>query len=189
MKFRTLLAAGALVGAAAALGTSQVQRLDLETMVSLTDNAIYGEIVSKRAFVIDEHPRHGTDLFFTVLTIEGQSMRDGRKITVDVCYPGGFVSETRGVWNSEAPSDDDTQVGNKIVAFYGWLDDMGGCSGNRLWASHGGLFRTVEGPNGVTVLGRGDGYAVRYNMKVKDLEVGVRNIARELDRKKAEELK
>jgi len=63
------------------------------------------------------------------------------------------------------------QLGNRVVAFYRWSDQLGGgLSGNALMAAHGGLFRTVDGPHGTAVLGRGQGYAVSANVRLGDLE-------------------
>ena len=42
-----------------------------------------------------------------------------------------------------------------------------------LYASHGGVYRTVDGPQGVVVLGRGEGYAVKNNTRLDHLEVAI----------------
>ena len=43
---------------------------------------------------------------------------------------------------------------NRVVAFYKWLDNMGGdVAANGLYASHGGLYRVIDGPSGAVVLG------------------------------------
>ena len=95
-------------------------------------------------------------------------------ITVEVTYHGGFLNDTEGVFNSEAPSADDVKVGNRVLAFYAWRDNMGGgVAANALIAAHGGLFRAVEGPGGATVLGRGQGYAVNQNVRVSSLETAL----------------
>ena len=93
--------------------------------------------------------------------------------------PGGFLDETNGVWNSEAPRDDEVEIGQRVVVFYKWLDDMGGgVSGNALYAMHGGLFRTAVGPKGRVVLGRGQGYAIRQNATLDDVDSAVSSIRR-----------
>ena len=54
---------------------------------------------------------------------------------------------------------------------------MGGnVAGNALMAMHGGIYRTVSGPTSTVALGRGDGYAIRYNTKVSDLTTAIRDI-------------
>ena len=116
--------------------------------------------------------------FFTKLTIAGRRLYDGQPTTVEVAFRGGFVSPTEGVFNSEAPAADDVAVGKRVVAFYRWADDMGGgFADNALVAAHGGLYRTVEGPLGAAVLGRGEGYAIAANRRVADLETAVRTLA------------
>jgi hypothetical protein len=168
-----------LFGALALIGGTawaQIERLDLPAMVAKTDNAVYAEITAKRVFRVD-HPLDGPELFFTTLTLEGRSLRDGTALAVDVTFPGGFISETEGVHNSEAPSAEDIKLGNRVVAFYKWTHNMGGdVRGNALYASHGGLYRTVDGPKGTVVLGRGEGYAVDKNLALGELETAVRTL-------------
>jgi hypothetical protein len=180
-----LLLAGAAV-AAVALGPvqiAQIERLTLDQMVAKTDDSVLAEITAKRVFRVD-HPIDGPELYFTTLTLQGESLETGQPLTVDVTFPGGFLDEENGVHNSEAPSDDDTRVGNVVVAFYAWSDDMGGdVAANALYASHGGLFRTVAGPTGTVVLGRGEGYAVAANKSVGALTDSIRAIVSEEKRK------
>jgi hypothetical protein len=83
-----------------------------------------------------------------------------------------------GVFNSEAPSADDIAIGNKVVAFYKWTNNMGGdLSGNALYASHGGLYRTFTArTNGVIVQGRGEGYAITSNRTLVELRQQVNQV-------------
>jgi len=162
--------AALLLGALTAVAPAQIKSFTLEEMVQTADGAVFGQIVGSRAFRVD-HPVDGDQLYFTELTVQGKSLKDGTPTTVTVTYNGGFISESEGVFNSEAPAKDDVKVGNKVVAFYAWTDNMGGdVAANGLVASHGGLYRTVEGPRGTTVLGRGEGYALRNNLRIGDLE-------------------
>ena len=173
---RFLLPALALA-AAGAVGLAKIERLTLDEMISRTENTVYGEIIAKKAFRVD-HPIDGPELYFTTLTIEGRSLIDGSKITVDVTYHGGWINEEEGVWNSEAPTEEETAVGKRIVAFYKWSNNMGGdVAANYLYASHGGLFRTQDGPKGTVVLGRGEGYAVQKNIRLGDLDTAVTSIS------------
>jgi hypothetical protein len=173
MKFHTTIRRWLLASSALAvltvIGRAEIERLSLGEMVARTDNAIYGTITQKKVIRID-HPKDGPELYFTSLTIEGTSLRDGKPTTATVWFGGGFVDATHGVWNSEAPKTDDQRVGNRVVAFYKWTDDMGGGqSGNALFAWHGGLYRTFDAPKGVIVQGRGTGYAVPENLTLDDL--------------------
>ncbi|MFN0007144.1 MAG: hypothetical protein ACKVXR_04485 [Planctomycetota bacterium] len=171
-----LTAAALLV--AATLGTAQIERLDLKQMVEKADNAVFGTIVNKHVIRID-HPVDGPELYFTTLTIEGRSLRDDKELTVDVVFAGGFIDEENGVNNSEAPSADDTRIGNRVVAFYKWSENLGGqLAGNGLYASHGGLYRTIETRGRTVVLGRGEGYAIERNVEHSALQSEVASIVK-----------
>ena len=147
-------------------------------MIARTDDAVYGTITEKHVIRID-HKRDGPDLYFTSLTIEGKSLKNDRALTVTVWFGGGFIDATHGVWNSEAPKADDQKIGNRIVAFYKWVDNMGGDhAGNALYAWHGGLFRTFEATKGVIVQGRGDGYAIPLNVTLSDLRQQIAQAAK-----------
>ena len=159
------------------IGQAQIARLSLEDMTTLTDNGIVGTITGRK--VIDLSNDTEGMLIYTVLTIEGESLYDGRKTTVDVVKRGGWIDREAGLgtWDSEAPSDDETALGKRIVAYYHWVDNIGsGVGANRLFASHGSLFRTVEGPQGLVVMGRGDGYAIENNMQLSSLQKATRAI-------------
>ena len=170
----------AIVGVAGvAASSAQIERLSLSEMLAKTDNSVLAEITASKVFRVD-HPIDGDELYFTTLTLQGKSLETGQPITVDVTFPGGFLDDERGVHNSEAPSADDVQVGNVIVAFYKWSDNMGGdVAANALYASHGGLFRTVDGPTGPVVLGRGEGYAIDANKSVTALTASIKSIVTE----------
>lgn len=178
MKFspQALLASAVALTALGLAGTAQIERLDLPTMVAKTDNCVFGTIVDKHVVRID-HEVDGPELYFTTLTIEGRSLETDAPLTVDVSFPGGFVSPTEGVRNSEAPSNDDIQIGNQIVAFYKHSENMGGdFAGNALYASHGGLFRAFE-RNGTIIQGRGEGYALPVNVRLPELKTQVTALA------------
>ena len=171
---RSLLCWGLLLGAFSVVSHAQIKSFSLEEMVLKADQAVYGQIIGSRVFRVDS-PIDGEGLFFTTITIQGRTLAAGQATTVDVTFRGGFLNETEGVFNSEAPAADDVKVGKRVVAFYRWTDDLGGgVPGNVLMVGHGGLYRTVEGPNGPAVLGRGEGYAVTTNRYLAQLESAVR---------------
>ncbi|HVS10191.1 MAG TPA: hypothetical protein VMS76_09995 [Planctomycetota bacterium] len=174
-----LLAVPALI-VGAALGIAQIERLDLRQMVEPTraENAVLGTITAKQVFRVD-HPVDGPELYFTRMTIQGKSLYDGSDLTAEVTFAGGFVSPNEGVHNSEAPSADDTRIGNTVVAFYRWTNNMGGdVAGNALYAAHGGLFRVAKAGADQVVLGRGEGYAIARNVRVPVLEAEIRELRR-----------
>jgi hypothetical protein len=158
-------------------GRGQIETLDLPRMVARTQEALSGRITGARVFKVE--PRDGDTLYFSALTVAGRSLRDGDERTLEVLYRGGFLSDEDGVFNSEAPAADDVRVGNDVVVFTAWYDDLGGgVSGHLLYAAHGGLYRAVEAPSGALVLGRGRGYAVASNVRLDDLEAAIREVAK-----------
>lgn len=170
-----LLAAAALV-CTTALGFAQIERLDLPQMVAKTDNAVVGKIVDKKVVRIDDEV-DGPELYYTTLTIEGTSLYDGTTISVPVTFAGGFISPTEGANNSEAPAADEVRLGNEVVAFYKWTNNMGGgMKANQLYAAHGGIYRVAQTRNGQVALGKGDGYALSSNVRVADLRTQISKI-------------
>jgi hypothetical protein len=170
--FALLAIAAALVGVSA-LGKAMIERLDLAQMVQKTDNTVFGTIVARNVVRID-HPVDGPELYFTTLTIEGRSLENDKPVTVDVSHMGGWIDETHGSFNSEAPSADDTKVGNKVVCFYKHVENMGGdFAGNVIYTWHGGIYRTFERKSDTIVQGRGDGYAISNNVTLSDLQAQI----------------
>ena len=146
-------------------------------MVEKTDDAVVGEIIGKEVFRVD-HPVDGPELYYTTLFIRGESLYSGQEKTASVTFPGGFIDENNGVYNSEAPSADEIRNGNVVVAFYKWSDNMGGdVAANALYASHGGLYTTFEtSGQGTIVQGRGDGYAIAQNTTKTALKASIQQI-------------
>jgi hypothetical protein len=175
LSFDKLGAIGIALTATSVLAWASIARLDLAAMMKLSDDAVIGTITGRETIRID-HPVDGPELYFTKLTIEGHSLKDDKNATVDVWFGGGFVDAKHGVHNSEAPSDDDQKVGNKVVVFYHWEQNMGGDhAGNAIVAWHGGLFRTFEARNGKTIVqGRGEGYAIPVNVELGELTTQVK---------------
>ena len=180
---RLSLVAIALLGLGS-LGLAKIKALTLEQMVAETDDAVVGTIVDKEVFSFD-HPIDGPDLFFTNLTVEGRSLKNGEPTTVVITFAGGFKEDGNGVWNSEAPSAEDTMLGNHVVAFYKHTTNMGGdLEANSLYAAHGGLYRTIEGRKGVVVQGRGTDYAIPSNIALADLDQRITEIDEEIQKAK-----
>jgi len=157
---------------------AQVLRLDLSEMLERVDDVVAGEIVAQELLAHPDPSGEGT-LWFTRITVDGRSLIDGREIVVDLHILGGMDAQGEGVWNSEAPMPEEVLPGGRVVVFYKWLDDMcAGLPGNFLYTMHGGLYRTVTGPAGPVVLGRGEGYPVRHNLRLDDLDQAVRTLTR-----------
>lgn len=179
--FRLPVLTGAVLAIAGTFGLAQIEWLDLPKMVAKADNAIHGKITKHEVIVIEDHPVDGPELYYTHLTIEGRSLVSGAPLTAVVTYPGGWIDDQRGVNNSEAPSADEVKVGNEVVAFYKWSDNMGGdLAANALYASHGGIYRVVKGRGGKIVLGKGVGYAISSNVPLGELDSRITAIDQEL---------
>lgn len=189
MKQHKLLFAGLALAIGGAIGQAQIKQLSLTELTTLADNAVIGTVVASH--VIDlGNERDGYELYYTIFTIEGDSIYNGRKTTVDVVARGGWIDKDRGIgcWNSEAPQASEIAVGKQVAAYYKWVDNIGrGTGANILYASHGSLFRTAKGPNGLVVLGRGNGYAINKNMKLSSLRTASRTILDQAAKKKLEE--
>jgi hypothetical protein len=174
----TIAACGVIIGSAA-IGTAQIERLDLPTMLQKADDAVYGTITHSEAIRID-HPVDGPELYYTHITVDGRSLSTGLPSQTVITFHGGFIDDENGVYNSEAPSADDVKIGSKVVAFYSWTDNMGGdLAANALYAGHGGIYQTVKGRKGTVVLGRGDGFAVNKNIMLADLDSEVSRLRKE----------
>jgi len=188
--YKILPYAALLLLALTPLLTAQILRLTLEQMVERTDGAVHGTITASHVTHLPE-TKDGVDMFFTTLTIEGENLISGQSQTIAVSFPGGFVDEHTGVWNSEAPSTDDQRIGNRVVAFWKVCDDLGGgFSGNALYTSHGGLLRTFEDKRGrAIVLGRGKGYAVELNQRLPVLRKSIKGLDRAKQERKTEKRK
>jgi hypothetical protein len=178
---RALLALVALL-AAAAVASAQIERLTLRQMMERVDGAVRGEIIGRQVHRVP-HPEPGAGpLYYTSLVVQGTSLVDGSAATVTVSHPGGFIDGKEGVWNSEAPTLAETEVGKEVVVFYKWSADMGGgYASNALYASHGGLYTVFEARRGGKIVqGRGDGYAVPQNQRVTGLSADIERLAREI---------
>ena len=169
----TLLPLVALALSAAA-GAS-IERLTLRQMIGKADAGVVGEIKSREVLAVPL-ARDGEEMTFTRLEISGHDLVSGKPVSVQISYPGGVLPGRRGGHNSEAPSQDDVKIGNRVVAFYKWSDNMGGgYASHALYASHGGLFRTFKDKKGrVVVQGRGSSFAVPKNIRLQDLRSAAR---------------
>jgi hypothetical protein len=170
-----------------AIASASIERLTLRQMVERADDAVFGEIIEREVTAVPLE-RDGEEMYFTTLHVRGQSVLNGKQVTVTVSYPGGVLNKRRGSFNSEAPSADDVALGGKVLVFYKWSDNMGGgFAANALYASHGGLFKSFKDKQGrVVVKGRGKGYAVPKNLRLTQLETDARKYKQDHERKQRE---
>lgn len=158
------------------LPEARIEEMNLKRMMQTADGAVFAEVVAREVFFAPE--TNGPGLYFTRLTLEGVTLEDGTAIRVDVVHLGGVLDEDYGAYVSEAPSADDTAIGTRVIAFYTWVDNLGGgVAGNALYGAQGGIFRAVEGPTGTVVLGRGAGFALAHNLSVDALTAAIQELA------------
>ena len=169
---------------ASATSTAQIERLNLTQMVAKTDEAVMGKIVGRDVFRVD-HPVDGPELYYTTLTIQGESLYSGADKLHSVTFPGGFINDRDGVFNSEAPTADESAIGNIVVVFSKWSDNMGGdVAANALYASHGGIYQTFIARSKDTVVqGRGTGYALELNTESTQFKTQINTILEALGRR------
>ena len=166
------------VTAVASVATAQILRVNLTEIVQKTDDVVLGKIVKKNVVRID-HPVDGPEIYFTTLSIEGTSLETKKPVTVDVSFMGGFIDAEHGSFNSEAPSADDTKLGNRVVCFYRYSENMGGdFSGFEIFGWHGGIYRTFERGGKVFVQGRGEAYAIPSNIELVELTKQIGEVAK-----------
>lgn len=149
-------------------GNACIEELDLAGMVSKTDSAIQGTITDVRTvrFV----PEGDDRLIFTILTVEGTDLYTGNAVTAEAAFLGGtFEGDSMTVTSMPAPSE--YRLGNEVVVFRGQVEGWGPEIDHCVYASFGGLFRTIDTKNGNIILGKGEGTAIESNTRVADLKV------------------
>ena len=115
---RTLASLALLALTLATPAPAEIKAYDLRGMLAEAGGCVFGRIVDKKVQRV-VHPRDG-ELYFTSIFVEGECLMTGADVSVEIKYMGGFVDDEHGAYNSEAPSEDATRVGRRVVAFYGW---------------------------------------------------------------------
>ena len=175
-----LLGAAALACVAATTYVqASIESFTLETMLARVDNAVVGKIVDRHVFKATD-PVDGT-MYFTTITVEGNSLLDGAPMTLPVTYYGGWINEDEGSTTSVTPEASETALGKNVIAFYIENDEMGyGVGGNQLFAMHGGLFQVVQRRSKVLALGKGQGFAIDANIEMSKLRGRTQKIVSDL---------
>lgn len=167
-----------LLGAATALllvqvGSACIEELDLGKMVSKTDYAVQGSITDVHS--VQFTPQGEEDpIIYTVVTVEGEDLYSGQQVTREAAFVGGsFEGRTMTVTSMPAPSE--YRLGNDVVLFSGPVEGWGPEIDHCVYASMGGIFRTVDTKKGDVVLGKGEGFAIDQNLLVSDLKQQISN--------------
>jgi hypothetical protein len=161
-----------LLGAAAALlmvqvGSACIEELDLGKMVSKTDYAVQGSITDVHS--VQFTPAGEEDpIIYTIVTVEGKDLYTGQQVTHEAAFVGGTY-EGRSMTVTSMPAPSEYRLGNDVVLFSGPVEGWGPEISHCVYASMGGIFRTVDTKKGEVVLGKGEGFAVESNVLVSDL--------------------
>lgn len=157
-------------------GNACIEELDLKMMVSKTDVSVHGTITNVRT--VKFTPVNDDRLIYTILTIEGTNLYDNSPLTVDAAFLGGtFEGESMMVTSMPAPSE--YRLGNDVVVFSGKVEGWGPEVDRCVYASMGGIFRTVDSRNGKVVLGKGKGFAVENNQLISGLISNIAQVNKE----------
>ena len=166
MKLLRWLTASAAILLLMQAGNACIEELDLQNMISKTDVAVQGTITDVRT--VKYTPENDDLLIYTIVTIEGTSLYDNSQITVDAAFLGGtFEGESMMVTSMPAPSE--YRLGNDVVVFSGTVQGWGPDIDRCVYASMGGIFRTIDSRKGAVVLGKGKGFAIEGNQLVSTL--------------------
>ncbi len=147
-----------------------VEALTLSQMVQKTDAAVLGTITDVHSvlFVPDGEGR----MIYTVVTIQGEDLYTGLPRTIDAAFVGGtHKGESMLVTSMPAPSE--YRIGNEVLIFSGKVEGWGPEIDRCVYASMGGIFRTVDTRKGLVLLGKGKGTAVERNIRLSDLRTGI----------------
>jgi len=158
--------------------TAAIKALNLEELMSISSGVVYGEIVKKDVLRFDWADMQ--NVTHTKLTIEGEELTTGQKVTRELYYMGGSVE---GQLDSPctAPKEHQTRVGAKVVAFY-WFDETLISGGANKIFCFANLNQVLKGSGDPTVIGLGEGAAISHNIKLSSLRTEVQRIHQKLQK-------
>jgi len=167
------IALALLLAAAAALPVSAaIKATTLQELMEISTGVVQGQIISKDVVKLDWADMN--DLTFTRLTIRGEELTTGERVTRELYFMGG-------VWNgqvdspSTAPREHQTRVGASVVAFY-WFDSGLAEQGANKIFCFANIYQVQQGAGEPTVIGMGPGAAVSQNVKLSLLNAQVKSI-------------
>lgn len=157
-----------IVAAVAALPVAAaIKALNLEQLMSLTDDVVYGTIVDKEVVKLD-HPWKGA--VYTKLTVQGESLRHGKEITTEIVFHGSHDPSDDYIV-SEMPELQDSRVGGKVLLLSSKTNELGK---RNLVHNLAGLYRVESGFGEPVLVGKGEGFAFPENTKLSDVRERVR---------------
>lgn len=148
-------------------GSACIEELNLSQMIAKTDSAVHGTITDVRTvkYVAAENDQR----IYTILTVEGEDLYTGQQVTAEAAFLGGtYQGESMTVTSMPAPSE--YRLGNEVVVFRGVVEGWHPEIDHAVYASMGGIFRTVDTKKGTVALGKGEGFAIENNVRISSLK-------------------
>lgn len=165
------------VAAVAALPIgAAIKAMNLEEVMSITDDVVVGTIIAKESVSLD-YPWEGA--VYTKLTVEGESLRSGKSLIKEVVFHGSHDPSDNYII-SEMPELQDTRLGGQVMVLSHTSKELGGLS---LVYSLAGAYRIESGFGEAVVIGKGEGFAFRTNAKLSKVREAVRTTHEALAKK------
>lgn len=166
------------------------ESMTLRELVGVSHGVFVGTVAGREVTSID--PGDGAPLFITTLEVRGRAvaLADGTGLapgagtdddelrTLHVRFPGGFVDQETGTFNSTAPPRHATRDGRGVIVFFEEHENgLGAGPGRVLVGGSAGLYTTFRARDGrVIVQGRSSSVALPHNRTLPDLESELRNL-------------
>jgi len=145
-----------------------VKAMTLKELMEVTTDTVHGRITAKESFRSD-YP--SPDVYWTRLTLQGESLRTGEPVTTQVIFLGSH-DPNDGYGTSEMPTLQDTRVGQEAVAFF-FRDKQVPGEANVVF-DLSGMYRVETVFGQPIVIGKGEGAAFTENIRLADVRIAVR---------------
>ncbi len=162
MRMKWCVAAALLSATIAVPVSSAIKAMNLEELMSITNDVVSGTILDKDSIELD-HPGDGA--VYTRLTVKGESLRTGKKGTWELVFHGSHDPADRYIM-SEMPTLQDSRVGGEIVVFFEVDKKLDDRNHAHSWAN---LYRVEKGFGEPVVIGKGEGAAFEKNTRLVDV--------------------
>jgi len=183
MRWSSSLLAATAALALSAPAAAAIKALSLPELMSITNDTVDGQIVSSETFRVDDPDYEG--VVFTRLTIVGESMRTGEKVSTKVVFRGSH-DPADGYATSEMPALNDVRVGGRAVFFIENRDAY--VAGPNVVWNFANVFRVESVAGNPVVMGKGQGAAFPENLTLASAREQVRTVHLSLEAQKSKVL-
>lgn len=171
MRLPTTLLVASVALALATPASAAIKALTLPELMSLTSDTIDGQVVASQTFRVDDPDHEGA--VFTKLTIVGESMRTGEKVSATYVFRGSHLPADEYA-TSEMPALSDVRVGTRSVFFVDSRDDYV-AGPNVIW-NFANVFRVETVRGNPVVIGKGEGAVFAQNVSLASARDQVRTV-------------